>query len=272
MHVFLLPILLSILVAPAQAFARCGGTAPYKLNKPVDYSAVGILAGTFVAAVATKGFPAGSEVGTTAVNSREKVPAFDRGATYRWSPAANAASDVGFLLSATAPLTLLFDGESCVDRGVTATLYAETMLSTTVINMAVKEITQRARPFTYNENREIPESSRASPDAHRSFYSGHTSMSFAGSMFLGELFAKQYPHSQYKNAMRVLPLSIAAGVGSLRYFAGKHFPSDILVGAITGTLIGYAVPKLHETSRGASNDGSTSAALAPITLGIQHSL
>jgi membrane-associated phospholipid phosphatase len=44
-------------------------------------------------------------------------------------------------------------------------------------------------------------------------------------------------------------------VGVARIFSGKHFPSDVLVGAPAGTVIGLVVPSLH-TQAGASKRAS----------------
>jgi membrane-associated phospholipid phosphatase len=40
----------------------------------------------------------------------------------------------------------------------------------------------------------------------------------------------------------------ATGVGALRVAAGKHFPTDIIVGAVLGSAIGWLVPTLHPTT------------------------
>jgi membrane-associated phospholipid phosphatase len=41
----------------------------------------------------------------------------------------------------------------------------------------------------------------------------------------------------------------ASYVGYLRYLAGKHFPSDVIVGAFMGSVAGYLVPYFHKKSR-----------------------
>jgi len=42
---------------------------------------------------------------------------------------------------------------------------------------------------------------------------------------------------------------MASTVGYLRYEAGVHFPTDILIGAIVGSAIGYAIPYLHRAGK-----------------------
>lgn len=42
----------------------------------------------------------------------------------------------------------------------------------------------------------------------------------------------------------------AASIGSYcRYKSGEHYPSDVLVGALFGTAIGYTIPVLHKKSK-----------------------
>ena len=40
--------------------------------------------------------------------------------------------------------------------------------------------------------------------------------------------------------------ALASGVAALRVVAGKHYPSDVLVGALMGTGVSLGVLKLHE--------------------------
>jgi len=42
---------------------------------------------------------------------------------------------------------------------------------------------------------------------------------------------------------------MASIVGSLRYEAGEHFPTDILVGAVAGNAIGYLIPWMHHIGK-----------------------
>jgi membrane-associated phospholipid phosphatase len=41
-------------------------------------------------------------------------------------------------------------------------------------------------------------------------------------------------------------LAAAGTVGYLRFAAGRHYPTDILAGALIGSLVGWLVPQLHE--------------------------
>jgi membrane-associated phospholipid phosphatase len=43
-------------------------------------------------------------------------------------------------------------------------------------------------------------------------------------------------------------LATATAVGYLRYDAGLHYPSDVIVGALVGGSVAYLVPRLHRRS------------------------
>jgi membrane-associated phospholipid phosphatase len=40
-------------------------------------------------------------------------------------------------------------------------------------------------------------------------------------------------------------LLLAATVGTLRVLSGKHFPTDVLTGAVVGSALGWLIPELH---------------------------
>ena len=42
----------------------------------------------------------------------------------------------------------------------------------------------------------------------------------------------------------------AAGVGYMRYESGRHFPTDIIVGAAVGSALGWGIPALHRVADG----------------------
>lgn len=65
----------------------------------------------------------------------------------------------------------------------------------------------------------------------RSFPSGHAATSFA----FAAVVAHRYPHKQW---LKWTVYALAAGVSLSRYPAKKHFPSDILMGATLGYVIG----------------------------------
>jgi membrane-associated phospholipid phosphatase len=175
---------------------------------------------------------------------RDDINRFDRPAADHYSPASAALSDVLLLTAATAPGLLLFDSGIRDGKWTVPAMYAESMLLTVSITTIVKAATQRYRPFIYNDR--APIEMKLDPDARQSFFSGHTSVTFAAASFVSSVYAAYNPDSRMKPYITLGMYGIAAVTAYLRYDAGKHFPTDILTGAVVGTAIGYFVPKLHE--------------------------
>lgn len=70
------------------------------------------------------------------------------------------------------------------------------------------------------------------------FFSSHASNMFGLAVFLLLIFWKS------KKSIRYYFIPLATLVAYSRIYLGKHYPSDILVGAIFGSLVGYFIHKL----------------------------
>ena len=139
------------------------------------------------------------------------------------------------------------------------------MAETLTLNAAAQSITsfavQRPRPFTYGELADLDQRTGAS--AYLSFYSGHTSSSFAAATAYAYLFGVRHPRSPWRAAVWALGEGLAAMDGALRVTAGYHFPSDVLVGAAVGTTLGVLIPWLHTRDpAGDTGLGSTGGSCA----------
>ena len=99
-----------------------------------------------------------------------------------------------------------------------------------LITNLVKYSFNRQRPYSYYSTKQDDS------ESYKSFYSGHTSTSFA----LGVSSAKML--SQYTNFDKTLiwatTMSIASLTGYFRIAADKHYVTDVIVGSIMGSLIG----------------------------------
>ena len=173
------------------------------------------------------------------------INVFDRSATRYHSSGVNKASDILFWTATMLPASLLFSNrikdEKLYDE--IGTMWAETFLINAALTGLTKSLAHRTRPYAYNPN--VAAAEKMKRDTRLSFFSGHTSSAAATSIFTAQIFADLYPNSRWKplvwTGAAVLPLA----TGLMRYRAGKHFPTDILVGAIVGTGIGLLVPALH---------------------------
>ncbi len=123
-------------------------------------------------------------------------------------------------------------------------MYGETILVSSALSYLVKKIVQRARPYLYYVETPIEQVNKY--DARLSFFSGHSSLSFSSSVFNSIIFEKYNPNSEYRNLVWILSLSSAAATATLRILAGKHFFSDVLVGAIVGSLVSYCITEIHK--------------------------
>lgn len=89
------------------------------------------------------------------------------------------------------------------------------LIATGLIVLGIKRAAHRKRP-TYNN--------------YNSFPSGHTAYAFA----MATLWSARY------SKLRIPLYLLAASTAIARIYLGKHYPSDVLVGAV----IGFAIPTL----------------------------
>lgn len=128
-----------------------------------------------------------------------------------------------------------------VDEGAANTLIiAESVAAASMVNQITKYLVGRERPFVYA----LPEAKKAGTDKpsdnNVSFFSGHTTFTFALAVSGGTVATLR----GYRNATWVWTsgLFVAAAAGYLRIAADKHYMSDVLVGAVTGSFVGFAIP------------------------------
>jgi membrane-associated phospholipid phosphatase len=114
------------------------------------------------------------------------------------------------------------DLRSFFDDGV---VVAEAVLISTALNAGVKDATARQRP---------------SGAANVSFYSGHASFAFS----LATATATVSTIRGYRLTPWVWAagMVLATGVAYLRVAGNEHWTTDVLVGAVAGGGIGFAVP------------------------------
>lgn len=172
----------------------------------------------------------------------------DRRVLDNYNPAATTASDVLVYTALSAPLVADFVDVMIHKRGMRS--WAKDLVVLTevaAINFAltntIKFAIQRPRPFSYGLDGSDRDPSEG--DARLSFYSGHTSTAFAMATAYGVLFQARHPRSKWRAPVWVLSYGLAATTGVMRVTAGKHFWSDVVVGAVAGSAIGLAIPALH---------------------------
>ena len=128
---------------------------------------------------------------------------------------------------------------------------AVVLLETFFVNFAttnvVKLAVRRPRPYSYDETSTVGDPTEN--QARLSFYSGHASSAFAMATAYAYLFQLRHPRSRWALPVWVLGLGLASATAVARVEAGKHFWTDVIVGATAGTAIGLLVPALHRHAR-----------------------
>ncbi len=182
----------------------------------------------------------------------ENINSIDRLVCSQWSPEMDKWSDLGLVTSVLLPVSLLFTSKGRDNFSQMRILYFETMLLTSAGVTISKGIFRRIRPMAYNIN--VPaELKERNIDLRHSFYSGHTAIAFSSVIFFATVYNKYYHRSKSRPYVWGGSLALASSVGMCRVLAGKHFPTDVIVGAVMGGLIGFIVPHLHEKKGGAVN-------------------
>jgi membrane-associated phospholipid phosphatase len=210
----------------------------YKLRLDVDLS---ILA---IGALGTTGglIDTGSAYCAPLCDSRN-LNALDKPFAGRYSPNWTTAGTVvaGLLLAQPG---LLFAFERAPHALNDVVVIAEAVLLATAVDTVFKVSVRRPRPFMYSEN--APLNDRLDTNGALSFYSGHTTISFAATIATWRTLDRLQIAPKWKWLVLGVGLGASSFVGISRVVAGDHFPTDVLVGAGMGTSFGFLLPALHD--------------------------
>ncbi len=132
------------------------------------------------------------------------------------------------------------------------TMYAETMLMAYGLKELGKVCVNRARPYMYFSG--FPQDSVDDGDWSNAFPSGHSTLAFAGASFTSYVFTEYFPDSVMKIPVIATSCTLALGTAAFRIASGNHFITDVIAGAMIGTVCGLLVPWLH-TVGSDSGDG-----------------
>lgn len=129
------------------------------------------------------------------------------------------------------------------------------------VNQVLKFAVGRQRPFVHHGNWLAPDRPPDGDD-DLSFYSGHTTLAFSAAAAAGTVSSLR----GYRSAPAVWAagLALAGGVGYLRIAADRHYLTDVLAGAVAGTVIGVAAPRLLHGRKRSVDAGAQAAAATPV--------
>lgn len=227
---------LAVLAWASAAFADAGpgewrSDAYYAVNGAVTAALIG---GNVLARLSRRGLEAGGDT--------VWFPG-DAGLRGKCSPEADQLSDVALSLTVALPPAMELGG-GLSSRFVNAqVVYTQALFATTLLTSVAKVIFRRPRPFSYRRDAECTFQVDGD-DANLSFFSGHSSGAFAAA-FAGSFLMSERADSETRAAIWGSELALAGATANLRARAGKHYYSDIFVGALVGAGVGLAVPALH---------------------------
>jgi len=171
--------------------SSCFAQSPYKLDGPRESIIFGSAIGLGIIGLTVNDDIVPFTLDEINALNRDDVNKFDRSATYNWSPAAGNASDILAAALILSPALLALSNEVRNDFTPVLTMYFQTLILAAALPLTLKGITQRTRPFAYNEDAPLEE--KKSQNAKRSFFSGHPSVAFAMAVFLSTVYSDYHP-------------------------------------------------------------------------------
>ncbi len=176
--------------------------------------------------------------------SENDVNTFDQSAVGPLNYNCNTWSDITNILIANSMWIMLAGNESRQDFSKVMVMYLQLLGMTPVIEQWVQPAIGRERPYFYCDEEE--DEVRLSTRAQTSFPSSHANFAFGFAVLTSTVFQTYYPDSPWNIAVWSLSLGTASTTCFLRYYARKHFPTDLLAGALTGSLMGWFVHFTHK--------------------------
>ena len=242
-----------------------GNLKVYKLKPAVDIPLTAVTAGWSLYAF-TKIYskPHSTDEQILALDKND-VNGFDRGAIRPFSESLDRVSYYPFFGVMPMPFLFLTGKKTRKDFFKITYLYLETMSITGFLYTGSVYFTNRYRPYAYSS--ESTWGQRIRGGAKNSFYAGHVALVATSSFFGAKVYADYHPNSKIKWLFYTLA-GATATTAYLRYKAGQHFPSDILLGITQGVATGILVPHFHKNK--IIRDPNLS--LVPFTDGRTHTL
>jgi len=192
------------------------------------------------------------------------------------------ASDVGLSLTVTWPfmadaLTTAwwYRGSRDVAQEM-ALIDLETLAVSGAIQGVTNVLESRERPYGPDcGSEELPSNAIDCTGSthYRSFFSGHATFSFTGAALICmDHFENDLMGSPWDAISCAGGYAVAATTATFRVVSDVHYPSDVLTGALVGTIVGYGVPWLHYRLKSAPDSSASGLNLllvpAPGGLGV----
>jgi membrane-associated phospholipid phosphatase len=243
---------------------------PYELHPALHATTMGVSGLVWLVPAV---FPGSFVAADGCVCRSADLNPLDRPAAGRFDAGFSLAGEVLIASAYTAAVVLDLLDVVSADQQITSLLVdlavmAEAVLLNGALNQIVKFAVARPRPLLYE--RDLTNDRQRDPDSYLSFYSAHTSSAFAVTLAYAQTFAYRHPDSPYRFLVYAGAVVLGSAIGATRIAAGKHFPSDVLVGAAAGAAVGLAIPWLHRRSEHVQLNVSASPHSFGVALAINH--
>lgn len=134
------------------------------------------------------------------------------------------------------------DGTVLETMPVDLVLIIEATFAAQLLNQVVKFTVARGRPYTVDAPPELLATAKDPKDHYLSFFSGHTTFTFAMASAAGTVMTLRGYRLGW--LAWVIGMPLAATTSILRMAADKHWMSDVLVGMAVGGVVGAGIPLL----------------------------
>jgi membrane-associated phospholipid phosphatase len=216
----------------------------YKLKPSVDIPVFAVGAGWSAYAftkIYSKEHSSEEQILSLDIND---INGFDRWAVRPYDKSIDKASYYPFYASTLLPFLFLTGKQTSKDFFKLSFLYLETMSITGFLYTGSVYLTNRYRPYAYSSETTMDQRTRGG--AKNSFYAGHVALVATSTFFMAKVYADYHPESNAKWVFYTLAGVATGATAYMRYRAGQHFPSDLLIGITQGTLTGILVPHFHK--------------------------
>lgn len=185
-----------------------------------------------------------SDLNTILNLDKNNIKSIDKSSIYDYNNNYKTLSDITVLSSLALPTVYSIFSASDFNQFLNYNIkYAQVLGITSGLTLLSKNLITRYRPYTYQDNLDID--TRRSHDGRNSFFSGHTAMAFSSAVFLAYNFEKSDNPRYAKNILWLSSIALASSTGYLRIIAGKHFLTDVIVGALIGSTVAILISESY---------------------------
>lgn len=228
----------------------------YKVNMAVTLPIIAVAGGASIYGMTIIYNKEKTPEATILALSKDDVPAMDRWSAGKHDARLDEISYYPFYAVMPLPLVLLADKKIAKDKGRVGLMYLEAYAIEGILYAGSVYVADRFRPDVYNTDLEL--SYRTNGNFRNSFFAGHVAVVALSTFFIAKVYDDYHPRSGFKWVLYSAATAATAGMSYMRLEAGKHFTSDVLVGAAVGTACGLLVPVIHKNREGQDQKWSLS--------------